>query len=451
MIQNKKQENRLAEDVSPTSYLHVQLLEKISAALNKSDNQKSCEQYKDRLCDISGINVKLLEQLNLNVDGKPLYISDVQYEMLQVVLIHVREIQASCEWYPEKENIQRLTNENIKHLQEAVECIKSERLGEAVIALERSWAYQDLTSDARFGYKALSTSKAFAKGVYSGAKRAINLPQRAVDIYHTLEALGRLFSKIAEIDELVTQGRMEEAEEKYEALKQKFVVMWENMKERVSDASSEDVAFFIGEVIGDFLTTKGLNKGMQHLAKFVKPKVKDGMKACGEKLEKFVERTEEYVEGVKRKVRSNPGKSKQVATAEGLVFEVEEQAEKAVKKGNQVIAKRKGKRTGGSKNKGPRKNKNATVSQKERIVNKITKTEAYAYLKKNGYENYKDGSLRRKPGCEGLGKNAEFLKWDHLHNDLEAYRSRTKHTGSINPATWEFYKRPVFPRKGFNK
>jgi len=426
--------------------LHAQLLEKISEALNKSNNQKRSEQYKDRSFDILGINVKLLEQLNLNVDGKLLHVSDVQYEMLQVVLIHVREIQGSCEQYPEKENIQRLTNENIRHLQEAVECIKSERLGEALIALERSWAYQDLTNDACFGYKFFSTSEALAKGVCSGAKKAINLPQRAVDIYHTLQALGVVFGKIAEIDELVTQGRMEEAEEKYELLKQGFVDMWEEMKETVRNASSEDTAFFIGEVIGDFLATKGLHKGVKHLAKFVKPKVKNGMKACGEKLEKYIEKAEECVEKVKKKVRSNPGKSKQVTTAEGLVFEVEEQAEKAAKKTNQVIAKRKGKRTGGPKNKGLRKNKNTTASQKERIVDTITSTEFFQSVK-NEYKFWKKVGerriYRRVKGRKGLGKNVEYIYWDKTHKDLEAFSKGKKHLGSINPATKKFYKDPV--------
>ena len=90
--------------------------------------------------------------------------------------------------------------------------------------------------------------------------------------------------------------------------------------------------------------------------------------------------------------------------------------------------------------------------KKERKINTMTKTEAYEYLKNElGYENYKDGFLKRKPGRKGLGKNADLIRWDHLHNDLEAFRDRKTHTGSIDPSTWEFYKPPVFPRNAFDK
>ena len=50
---------------------------------------------------------------------------------------------------------------------------------------------------------------------------------------------------------------------------------------------------------------------------------------------------------------------------------------------------------------------------------------------------------RAKRGTERLaGHKAEFLQWDHLHNDVEAYSKSEKHLGSINPKTLELYKGP---------
>lgn len=61
---------------------------------------------------------------------------------------------------------------------------------------------------------------------------------------------------------------------------------------------------------------------------------------------------------------------------------------------------------------------------------------------KRDYEHYKRGIYRKKRGAAGLN-NAEYLKWDHLHNDVEAYTSGRIHMGSIDPNTLEFYKNAV--------
>lgn len=88
---------------------------------------------------------------------------------------------------------------------------------------------------------------------------------------------------------------------------------------------------------------------------------------------------------------------------------------------------------------------------KKRKINRVTKQEAYKCLGKKGYERYRNDVLRRKPGHEGLGKDAEYLEWDYLHNEIEAYGHNKKHTGAIDPSTWEFYK-PADPiRSIFDK
>ena len=134
--------------------------------------------------------------------------------------------------------------------------------------------------------------------MYSGAKRAINLPQRAVELYHTGKALGVLFGRIAEIDNLMFQGRVGEAEVKYEALKQDCVAVWEGLKHKVGNASADEVAFFMGELFGDILATKGMHKGVQHLVKVVKPKVVKGMNEVGKKTKEYIEKFKNDPAGV---------------------------------------------------------------------------------------------------------------------------------------------------------
>ncbi len=46
---------------------------------------------------------------------------------------------------------------------------------------------------------------------------------------------------------------------------------------------------------------------------------------------------------------------------------------------------------------------------------------------------------KRKPGAKGI-ENAEYLKWDHLHGDVEAYSKAKLHLGSIDPKTMTLYR-----------
>jgi len=64
---------------------------------------------------------------------------------------------------------------------------------------------------------------------------------------------------------------------------------------------------------------------------------------------------------------------------------------------------------------------------------------------KDEYEHWQNGIYKRKPRCKGV-ENAEYLKWDHRHNDVEAYSKGQMHLGSINPNTLKLYKPPVIPR-----
>lgn len=82
-----------------------------------------------------------------------------------------------------------------------------------------------------------------------------------------------------------------------------------------------------------------------------------------------------------------------------------------------------------------------------RKVNNIAKG-AFFKSVKDKYENYKEGAVKLKKGAEAVGdKNAHYLKWDHLHDDVEVYNKAKKHIGSLDPATLEMYKDAVKRRK----
>lgn len=88
----------------------------------------------------------------------------------------------------------------------------------------------------------------------------------------------------------------------------------------------------------------------------------------------------------------------------------------------------------------------------KRKTNKISCTEFFhrADIKKD-YKFYKNTSrgkvYRRKPGAKGLGKKAEYIQWDHTHNDVEVYNKAENHIGCYDPATNNLYKPPVSGRR----
>lgn len=82
---------------------------------------------------------------------------------------------------------------------------------------------------------------------------------------------------------------------------------------------------------------------------------------------------------------------------------------------------------------------------KERIFNTISKSEFFKQIK-DEYEHYRNGIYRRKRGAKGI-ENAEYLEWDHLHNDVEAYCKSKRHIGSINPKTLKIYKAAIRHRQ----
>ncbi len=89
---------------------------------------------------------------------------------------------------------------------------------------------------------------------------------------------------------------------------------------------------------------------------------------------------------------------------------------------------------------GPSKDPKDNDRNKERIFNAISKTEFFKKVEEH-YEYYKDNIYKRKRGTDGI-EDAEYLKWDKLHNDVEAYGKNKCHIGSIDPKTLRIYKGP---------
>jgi len=81
----------------------------------------------------------------------------------------------------------------------------------------------------------------------------------------------------------------------------------------------------------------------------------------------------------------------------------------------------------------------------ERKFNTTSKSEFFKKVK-NDYEHWRDGIYKRKRGAKGI-ENAEYIQWDHLHSDVEAYAVNRQHLGSINPRTLKLYKPAIYPRK----
>jgi hypothetical protein len=101
---------------------------------------------------------------------------------------------------------------------------------------------------------------------------------------------------------------------------------------------------------------------------------------------------------------------------------------------------------GGLDPKDPKNKKDDQDNNKERKKNTINKKDFFNSVK-DQYEHWKEGIYKKKPGAEGLGNGkAEFLDWDHLHNDVEAYNKLGKHIGSLDPETLQLYKNPVLDR-----
>lgn len=90
---------------------------------------------------------------------------------------------------------------------------------------------------------------------------------------------------------------------------------------------------------------------------------------------------------------------------------------------------------------------NNNDDDKKRITNDVPKSEFFKKVS-DRYERWRGQIYRAKNKAKKLGDGkVEYLEWDHLHNDVEAYNKARQHMGSIDPKTTEIYKNPVVGRK----
>ena len=82
---------------------------------------------------------------------------------------------------------------------------------------------------------------------------------------------------------------------------------------------------------------------------------------------------------------------------------------------------------------------------KERKFNTISKSEFFKKVEKD-YKYRQDGIYQKKRGSKGV-ENAEYIQWDNLHKDVEAYSRDRWHIGSIDPKTLKLYKPAVVTRR----
>jgi hypothetical protein len=109
----------------------------------------------------------------------------------------------------------------------------------------------------------------------------------------------------------------------------------------------------------------------------------------------------------------------------------------------------------GSGNPDPNGNdpKNDKDGKKERVISKVTETEFFHRPEiKSDYGYYKDDVYMRKHRRNGLFKKAEYLEFDHTHNEVEVYNWSGDHLGAYDPVSNKMYKpaekgRNIFKRK----
>jgi len=422
---------------------HQKALYKLMEASKSVCEQETIlDRYKDRAYDLSDITSETREKLGLGEYEVFSDISDLDEEMLKLTFSHIKETEVIQEKYADRKWASRAIEENLECLKQVVESIKSGDTEKAFKLLENNWAIREKVGFRCLFHDSVDFVEGFGQGLYSGAKQAINIPQRIVDLYNTAKGLGRILGRIGEIDMLVKQGNIKDAQEKWRALENdlstKFSAMWEGIKQKWEHATPGEIGFSLGELTGDGMTTQQMCKWTQKLTKVLTPKVEEAKRKAKKAITEFVQKGKD-----KTKDLLNPAPSKTVTTPEGVTVKVDTPTSQS------TITKKtsKGKSSDGKTQKGDSsKKKTETKVQKERIVNKMNKTEFFKSPDGKIYNHYKGEIYVLKDGAITPCKKARFATWDYTHNDLEVWSKNGKHLGSWDPLTKKMYK-PALPRK----
>ena len=80
----------------------------------------------------------------------------------------------------------------------------------------------------------------------------------------------------------------------------------------------------------------------------------------------------------------------------------------------------------------------------KRICNKTLKSEFFRKIRSQ-YTYWHNDIYKKQERVKSI-ENAEYLVWDNLHQDVEAYEKNRAHIGSIDPKTLCLYKPAVAHR-----
>jgi len=392
--------------VGQDSLEHQRALHKfMEASKNVCEQENILERYKDRVYDLSDISPKTREKLGLDEYEVFSDISDLDEEMLRLTFSHIKETEVIQEKYAGRKWASRAIEENLECLKQVVESIKSGDTEKAFKLLENNWAVRQKVGFRCLFHDSVDFVEGFGQGLYSGAKRAINVPQRIVDLYNTAKGLGRILGRIGEIDMLVKQGNLKAAQEKWRALENdlstKFSAMWEGIKQKWEHATPGEVGFFLGELTGDGMTTQQMCKWTQKLTKVLTPKIKEAKRKAKKAITEFVQKGKDKTKGM-----LNPASSKTVTTPEGVTVKVDTPTSQST-----ITKKTSQGKTHGSKTKKGSSNKKKTETsivtvQKEKAAIPGIVVEANGKIKID--KNL--ASLQYTDRLKKLGLRPEFTK-----------------------------------------
>jgi len=290
---------------------HEKVLRRLMKAAKRVCDQDALSELKTKTYDLSEISRDTLKHLDISRMEKLVNVSDLQGEMLKVVFDFAKEMDTTRQEYSGKKSVQRLVEGQLSTLKKIIQHVKSDNLEQALHCLEESWNRRGALQGLCFCCDTVDDVKVIAKGLYSGLKRSINIPQRIKDVYRSVKILSKVVSRIYEIDVLVEVGDIEQAEQKYEALKQDFFTVVESLKNKWNISNRSDKLFFLGEIIGDISGIKLTGIGCEKVFNLVSPKVTKCVQKAAEVIGKGFKRTRK---------KTGPITKTTVVTPEGITM-----------------------------------------------------------------------------------------------------------------------------------
>jgi len=225
-------------------------LKKTAEAVSEQD---ILDRYKVKEYDFSDISEDLLKKAGLSKSVTFFNITDLQDKMLHVVHDHLKGVALIFKGYTKSKRVTGFLEQNLECLKEAVACIKSNDLDNALTCLEKSWDLRRYTQEACCVYDFFNTAKLVIKAATKDERQFAKI---------VLEKL----AQFGEIDMLVERGDFEAAAAKYDEMWQEFDEAIERVQNKWQKSSFEEKAIFVGEMLGNVVfavvTKKVLSRGV---------------------------------------------------------------------------------------------------------------------------------------------------------------------------------------------